>query len=237
MKISNGKTFAGFLIFSLFLLTACQIPQDPNRTLENVRNAKVLRVGIIVNEPWVVKNGGEPTGVEPALIGEFAGEIGARPVWVTGSDYELFESLKNFELDLVIGGLAESSPYGSEVAFTNPYYTEKIFVGVSKEKNPPPEDLSGQKVSVRTGEIAAFYLKEKGAVPVPAENPFETDGLAAAPEWELEQNGFQKTGEELYQIRHIVAVPPGENLWLVRLDNFLAAKRSQIEKLLAEEMR
>ncbi len=224
------------LLISLFFFTAftgCQIPKDPKRTFEKVKAEKVLRVGVIANESWVKRSEtGDPTGAEAELVKEFARKINSRPRWIPGGEYELFEALKNYELDLIIGGLAESSPYSKHAAFTNPYFTEKIVVGTPKGESL--QDVAGKKVYVKMGSVAAYYLKEKNAQPVETENPFQSNGFVAAPEWLLAEKGFQPTDIELYKLKHVIAVPPGENLWLVTLENFLAEKRTQIESMLKE---
>jgi hypothetical protein len=47
--------------------------------------------------------------------------------------------------------------------------------------------------------------------------------------------GFEPSGVELPEERHVMAVPPGENGWLVALDRFLAARRGEAERFLREE--
>lgn len=233
------KPLQKFLLFSisLFLFTAftgCRIPKDPKRTFEKVKAEKVFRVGVIENGAWVKKNeAGEPGGAEAELVKEFARKINARPEWISGGEYELFESLKNFEIDMIIGGLAESSPYSKDAAFTNPYFTEKIVVGTPKGEIL--QDVAGRKVYVETGSVAAYYLKDKNAQPVETENLFQSNGFVAAAEWLLVKKGFQPADIELYKIKHVIAVPPGENLWLITLDNFLAEKRTQIKSMLKGE--
>lgn len=232
------KTLQKLLLFSFFLFlftafTGCQIPKDPKRTFERVKAEKVFRVGVIENGAWVKKDeAGEPTGVEAELVKEFAQNINVRPEWISGGEYELFEALKNFEIDMIIGGLVESSSYSKHAAFTNPYFTERIVVGTPKDEIL--QDVAGRKVYVETGSVAAYYLKEKNAQPVETENPFQSNAFVAAPEWLLAEKGFQPADIELYKLKHVIAVPPGENLWLVTLENFLAENRTQIESMLKE---
>jgi hypothetical protein len=57
----------------------------------------------------------------------------------------------------------------------------------------------------------------------------------AAYTWQLKEWGFEPTGVELPEEKHIVAVPLGENGWLVRLERFLRANREEAVELLRKE--
>lgn len=223
-------------LFALLLLCThgCGIPRDPNATLERVRREGVVRVGVIDNAPWAKRAGAEPTGVEAELVRRFAGEIGARPQWVWGSEHELVEALMHGEIDLMIGGLIDSSPWSREVAFTNPYFTNEIVVGVPPTQSPIKE-VEGKTVAVRSGTSAAAHLREKDAVLHRVDDPFGANAPVAAPLWELEKHGFTRTEIELAKEKHVWAAPPGENRWLVRLDDFLHSQRSQVKSLLQRE--
>lgn len=107
---------------SALLLAGCtSIPADPDGTLERVRGGE-LRVGVTENAPWVdLSGGGEPSGTEPTLVLRFAEHLGARVAWTAGSEATLAESLEAGELDLVIGGFVESTPWTEFGAATRPY--------------------------------------------------------------------------------------------------------------------
>jgi polar amino acid transport system substrate-binding protein len=62
-----------------------------------------------------------------------------------------------------------------------------------------------------------------------------SDLPVAAYRWQLEAWGFEPAGVELPEERHVMAVPPGENGWLVTLERFLAGRRGEAERLLREE--
>jgi ABC-type amino acid transport substrate-binding protein len=70
-----------------------------------------------------------PSGIEPELVNRLARELGARPVYRHASESELLEALDRRELDLVVGGLREDSPWRGRVALTRPYFTEKDSAG------------------------------------------------------------------------------------------------------------
>lgn len=140
-RVFGGRSFAmvglmGRALRSLAAITAsaavlagcASIPADPDGTLERVQGG-VLRVGVTENAPWVELAGGgqsgvEPTGTEPALVVQFAQQQGATVQWTAGSEATLAQALEAGELDLVIGGLLEDTPWTEFGAATRPYATE-----------------------------------------------------------------------------------------------------------------
>jgi len=132
--------------------TACNIPRDADGTLDRVQGGEV-RVGLAHNPPWVDALDSQ-AGIEPGLVAELARQLHAKVSFVKGSETKLLESLHRRELDIVVGGFTDDSPWKSEVAFTNPYH----------------EDAEGKK--------------------------------------------------------HVLALPPGENAWLGRVEQYLHEKDS-----------
>lgn len=106
----------------LALLAACNLPRDPESTRDRVHDG-VLRVGVIEDAPWASRDAhGRPRGVEVELTEALAHELGAELRWNFGGETRLMAALGDFELDLVIGGLDDDSPYREHAAFTRPYY-------------------------------------------------------------------------------------------------------------------
>lgn len=127
------------------LLTACglSIPADPDGTLERVTGGH-LRVGVSHNPPWTdIAGGGTPSGTETELITDFASAHDAEIVWETGGEEQLMKQLRDGQLDVVIGGLTDSSPWATHAALTTPYVeatgndgtTEKHVVAVPMGEN------------------------------------------------------------------------------------------------------
>lgn len=104
----------------LMAIAGCELPRDPEGTLERVHGG-TMRAGVVPNPPWVVVEAGRVRGVEPALVREFARSLDARIEWVAGTESELLQRLETGELDLVAGGLTRSNPWGSRVGLTRPY--------------------------------------------------------------------------------------------------------------------
>ncbi|MBA3438797.1 MAG: transporter substrate-binding domain-containing protein [Pyrinomonadaceae bacterium] len=211
----------------------CNLPRDAEGTLERARGARV-RVGLVENEPWVKRVNGEPAGVEVELVRRFAAQLNATPEWFWGNEQEHMEALKRFELDLVVGGITESTPWQKDVGLTNSYFENQIKVGVPRS-SPLLENLKGVRVAAKQGEAVAAYLEEEDAIPVRVDDPSQVNGPVAASEWQLEQWGFAVTDMELHTEKHVMIVPPGENGWLARLEQFLHEQRTQVKGMLQQQ--
>lgn len=99
----------------------CQIPQDPEKTLQRARDG-LLRVGLAEAEPWAyMDERGQVGGVEVELLQQFASQINAEIQWVTGPQNDLLEKLHKFELDVVVGGLTKNTPWKQKVGLTQPF--------------------------------------------------------------------------------------------------------------------
>jgi polar amino acid transport system substrate-binding protein len=103
-------------------LIACDLPRDPNGTLEGARGG-VIRAGAVENPPWVVVDGATVGGLEAELVRAIAECLDARVEWVRGTESELLAKLERGHLDLVAGGLTDASPWRARVAFAGPYRT------------------------------------------------------------------------------------------------------------------
>ena len=213
---------------------ACQYPRDPEDTLEHVQGG-TLRVGVIENPPWVDLSGREPRGVEPDLLREFATEQDAEIEWVEGTESELIAAMAGFQLDVVVGGLTEASPWAKEVSMTLPYVDTEILFAV-----PPGEELEqleGAEIWVEENSEAAALLQqeEHAAHPVHYQELSEVDGPALLHSYYIEALGFEPAGQIQKDDDHVMAVPPGENAMLVELGDFLFDKTDHAEELLRAE--
>ena len=102
------------------LLAGCGIPVDPDGTLDRVTGGD-LRVGVSPHEGFTEVIGGEPSGPEVELVTEFAETLDAEPRWVVGGEEALVGELETGELDLVIGGITDASPWSQQAGMTAPY--------------------------------------------------------------------------------------------------------------------
>lgn len=229
------RTALSMLLLALSL-AGCQYPRDPEETLDRVSEG-TMYVGVVDNPPWVVLDEGkEPQGVEPALVREFAAELDAEVEWVEGSESELAEAMRGFQLDLIVGGLTRSWPYATEVALTRPYVDTEIEFGV-----PPgeelPEDLDEVEIWVeQSSEAAALLQQEEGeANPIYYESVAEIEGPALLDDYELLAVGYERTERIQRDDEHAIAVPMGENAFLVELERFLLDRGQEAEELLEDE--
>jgi polar amino acid transport system substrate-binding protein len=143
---------ARLTLLCLLIFGGCNLPRDPEGTL-NRATGGTLRVGITEHEPWTRLSDGEPAGVEVELVQEFAKSIDAEIDWVHGTEAELFEALEHFELDMMIGGVKEDTPWSKHVGLTGAYVTLP----------PPRDELRNEKhvMAVAPGENALLVQLEK----------------------------------------------------------------------------
>jgi polar amino acid transport system substrate-binding protein len=222
------------LIFG-FVVCLCaagcgDLPRDPKETLSHARGGS-LRVGLVENPPWVVRTAGEPAGAEVELVREFARELGATPEWHWGGEQRHMEALEHYQLDLLVGGLTNDTPWSKYVGLTSPYFESRIVVGVPASA-PTLKSVKGVRVATKSG--VAGYLESKGAVVLPVDDLSRAGGVVAAPEWQLEQMGLTRTEVELHAEKHVMAAPPGENGFIKRLDDFLYRRRADVKGLLQQ---
>jgi hypothetical protein len=229
-----GAVLAAPALLALALLAACDLPRDPRGTLAAAAERGTLVVGVAESPPWVVRQGDQAAGVEADLVRAFAAELGAEVEWVWGGLDGHLEALERFELDLVAGGLAAGSPWSKRVGFTRAYLEAEQVVGVPPGV-APPERLDGVRVAVALGDPLGATLAERDAVVVPSDRPWESGLPVAAPRWEVAARGYTPAGEPLARTRHVLAVPPGENGILTRLERFLAGEREAVRARLAAE--
>jgi polar amino acid transport system substrate-binding protein len=122
-RITGGRAIGAWcLVVALF---ACGLPRDADGTLDRVRDHE-LRVGISEHPPWTVFASESIGGIEPRLVSELASELHTRPIWRRGAESELLEALHKRELDLVVAGLTDDSPWTGKVAFTRPHFTDTV---------------------------------------------------------------------------------------------------------------
>lgn len=125
-SIRSNMKLAALLLPLIF--AACEtLPKDQWGTFDRIKSTKEIRVGLIEEEPFVENVNGDPSGIEVELIKRFAESVGARPVWTHGSDERLMKSLEHFQLDLVAGGITDSTPWAKHVGITSPYRNKQVF--------------------------------------------------------------------------------------------------------------
>jgi polar amino acid transport system substrate-binding protein len=226
----SGRTLVRGLAATLAVLSACGIPRDAEGTLERVQGGR-MRVGITERPPWTELDGAEPAGVEVELVEGFARSLDAEIEWFIGSEAELLTALEKRELDLVIGGFTEDDAWAEILTFTQSYAMIQVTVGAPSGV-PPPTDLEGLRVAARAGTEVPRLLQEAGAIPVRLHDLSAARGLVAAEDWEIRALGLTPGSVVLDESRHAMAVPAGENAWLVRLERYLSGRAASVDELL-----
>ena len=213
----------------LFTTSCARFPQDPHRTLAQVLASGTIQVGVIANEPWVTGSMDEtPRGLEPQLITAFAKELGVEVEWHWGSTEAMFDALTHYELDVIIGGLTKANPWGREVAFTLPYYTDDLIVGVPPTVSPPTT-LDGVVVAIPADTLLSDELEEQGAIPKLQEDLTNYAGPVATNAWAIAGMGWQPTEFTLRSDQHVMALPRGENAIVMRLETFLLDQTTEAQ--------
>lgn len=104
------------------LLSGCglSVPSDPKGTLDRVSGG-TLRVGVSPDPPLAVAQGQEPSGAMIDLASGFADSVGANARWTVGSEETLVGLLEDGDLDLVVGGLTDQTPWVDKAGATRGY--------------------------------------------------------------------------------------------------------------------
>ncbi|HEY6800696.1 MAG TPA: transporter substrate-binding domain-containing protein [Agromyces sp.] len=108
---------------SALLLSGCgiAIPADPHGTLDRVVGSE-LRVGVSHSPPWTeTHDGRDPTGSEVRLVERFAERLGTDVEWTEGGESALVRALERGDLDLIVGGIHDDTPWSERAAVTRPY--------------------------------------------------------------------------------------------------------------------
>ncbi len=88
-----------------------------------------LKVGVVVNPPFVIKNGAAYTGIAIDLWNEIAIGIGRPYTFVEHSSADVgkqFDILQKGELDVLVGPLSVTLERHQEADFTLPFFIDKI---------------------------------------------------------------------------------------------------------------
>ena len=104
---------ASLLCAALVLASCNQIPRDTEGSLERIGQEGRFRVGLISGSPDVERRGN-------LLLDHVAKAAGARPVGKQGAAEPLLQELEEGRLDLIVGAMADKSPWRTRVHFLPP---------------------------------------------------------------------------------------------------------------------
>jgi ABC-type amino acid transport substrate-binding protein len=227
------KLFVRLAAAVLALPGCTDFPKDAESNLKEVEAGRPLRVGWSAAGPWVrASPGGEPAGIEPDILRQWAASRGFRIQWIEAGEAQLVEALNENSLDIALAGFTTSAPHGGMIGMTQPYLRPKIVIG-ARPGTAPPESWEGVPVSYdpQRPDFAGLLLREKAAPtsgPAPYRILYEPELTAA---------GLVPTGRELRTEYRTIATGPSANALTLELDQYLHANRSAIEARLAREGR
>lgn len=224
---------AAFL--SISALQSCRYPQDIEGTLDQVRGG-VIDVGVTENPPWVIRTADGAAGLEPDIVMDLAEKLDADVRWHWGSETELLDALKQYQLDLVIGGLTQNKRLSKAAAPTKPYFKSHLTVGVPASELAP-SSLENLPVAVPTINHLKKALVDHGAYPHTYSTLADVDGAIAGPTWWLRAHGFEPGPWKLMTDKHVFALPKGENGWMLTVQrhlNGLSGLGERLQQLEAE---
>lgn len=125
LHLSRSLRFPAAIVCLSLMNAACDLPRDPNDTLDAVRGG-TMTVGVSEAPPWIVRQApgdrAAPGGIEAALVQSLADELDADLQWVWGPPADHVEALHRFELDLVVGGHTKESPLARGAGRTSPWF-------------------------------------------------------------------------------------------------------------------
>jgi ABC-type amino acid transport substrate-binding protein len=96
------------------------VPVDPDGTLQAVSGSE-LKVGVSPDHGLADISGDMPSGPLIDLVDQFADSLDAEVDWTTGSEETLVVMLEEGDLDLVVGGLTDQTPWVDRVGVTRGY--------------------------------------------------------------------------------------------------------------------
>lgn len=132
-----GKDVKKLLWVSLlltFVTMGCDhFPADPKHSFKEAQTAG-LKVGLVVNAPYVVRDGSGYSGTEVQLIETFARRYGLDTEFISATESELIKQLEKYELHIVAGGFEKSTIWMSKAGLSTTYDKKHVFL-VPKGEN------------------------------------------------------------------------------------------------------
>ncbi|MGY1551269.1 transporter substrate-binding domain-containing protein [Microbacterium sp. A588] len=96
------------------------VPTDPAGTLDAVTDG-TLRVGVSQDDGLVQTSSAKPSGPLIDLVDAFAESLDADVQFTASSEETLVVMMEKGELDLIVGGLTDKTPWSDRVGVTRGY--------------------------------------------------------------------------------------------------------------------
>lgn len=213
------RSFFKISIAIIAILYSCDIPKDPNKTFSKAKG-DTLRVGIANSGARADFNNGKPKGIEVEIIKGFAESINTEIKWIPGSQQQIIDLLKEYQLDIAIGGFTKGSAFKKHAGFTNYYERVKIKIGAPAGVMLPSK-AKNEEIAVKEGTEALAAVKKKNGIPVIYDSIPPKGIPLAATEKDLEKLNYNISKDHLQKSDYVIAIPKGENKLLQELENYL----------------
>ncbi|WP_373058173.1 transporter substrate-binding domain-containing protein [Zunongwangia sp. H14] len=120
-------------ILLIVAFAGCTYPQDPHHSFENAKQ-KSLKVGAVINPPYVTRQNGSYGGEEIEMLKRFAENEHFQIDFEEGSESDLVEKLEKYEIQVMAGGFSKKSIWKKKAGLTTPYDKKHVFL-VPKGEN------------------------------------------------------------------------------------------------------
>lgn len=126
--------------FSILFLTIWSVSSTwanesaPSPKFNKILKDGVLRVGVSLFTPWVLKNkNGELTGFEIDVAKKLSKDMGVTPKFIAYDWEKLIPALNDGKIDIIIAGMAITPKRALKVNFSLPYATSGIGLATNTE--------------------------------------------------------------------------------------------------------
>lgn len=122
------------LLILLITFLGCEpFPRDTNNSFEKALNTQLV-VGIALNPPYTSFRNDSFSGSEIELIRRFARINELEVKFMEGTESELIEKMKNYEVHIIAGGIEKGTAWKQEARPSAPYDKNHVFL-VPKGEN------------------------------------------------------------------------------------------------------
>ncbi|GGB76280.1 hypothetical protein GCM10007424_15360 [Flavobacterium suaedae] len=118
----------------LLIVVGCSFPKDPEDSFNKTKE-QGLKVGVINNPPYSYYKEGKAYGKEVKLIERFTKKEGLKINYISGSESTLVEKLKNYNINVVIGGFDNKTVWKEKAGLTTNYNNNENCFLISKGEN------------------------------------------------------------------------------------------------------
>lgn len=236
MKSIIKILFIVIIFLHILLISSCkEWPHDPNHTLENIKKNKIIRVGLIDNPPWSSRINNQATGIDIAIIKNFAQYLNVTPKWFFLNEEKAMFGLMNDQLDIVIGGISKDTLWQNKVGLTRPYYHEIFYIGFPPGLSKHTA-LKNLPIAVQPMSFLIQYIKYHNAIPFITNDLFRSEHAVAAGKTELIAHQYYLK-KKLSDRDYVFAIENGENLFLTTLESYLKQNQKSIHARIKSKLK